>query len=71
MVGTFEEKLEVAIISRLANSRAIVGTHIVFVVRHGEVLSLLWWAEERMPLSVAAGRRQCAPLSGAQIRQTL
>ena len=71
MVGTFEEELEVAIVSRLADSMAIYGTHIVFIVGHGEVLSLLSWAEEGMPLSVAAARRQCAPLSGAQIRQTL
>ena len=71
MVGTFEEKLEATIISQLANSRALSGTHIVFVVRHGEVLSLLWWAEEGMPLSVAAARRQCDPLNGARIRQTL
>lgn len=41
VVGTFEEKLEIAIISRVANSRAIYGTHIVFVVRHGEVLRVL------------------------------
>ena len=41
MVGTFEEKLEIAIISRPVNSRVICGTHIVFVVRHSEVLRVL------------------------------
>ena len=70
VVGTFEEELEVAIISRLANSRGVCGTHIVFVVCHGKVLGVLGWTEEGMPLSVAAARCQCAPLSGAQIRQT-
>lgn len=71
MVGTFEEKLEVAFISRHADSRISCGTHIVFVVRHGEVLRVLKWAEEGMPLSVAAPRCQCAPLSGAQTNQAL
>ena len=69
--GTFEEKLDVAFISQHADSRAICGTHIVFVVRHGKVLRVLRWAEEGMPLSVAAARCQCAPLSGAQTIQTL
>lgn len=64
--STFEEKLEVEPISRLADSRAFFGTHIVFIVRHGEVLWVLRWVEEGMPLSVAAARCQCAPLSGAQ-----
>ena len=70
-MSTFEEKLEVAFISRHTDSRASCGTHIVFVVRHGEVLRVLWWAEEGMPLSVAAARCQCAPLSGAQTKKTL
>ena len=65
MVGTFEEKLEVAFVSQTADSIVICGTHIVFVVRHGEVLRVLRWVEEGMPLSVAAARCQCAPRSGA------
>lgn len=32
---------------------------------------MLRWAEEGMPLSVAAARCQCAPLSGAQTNQNL
>ena len=71
MEGTFEEKLDVAFISQHAESRASCGTHIIFVVRHGEVLRVLRWAEEGMPLSVAAARCQCAPLSGAQTNLTL
>ena len=71
MGGTFEEKLDRAFISQHADSRAICGTHIVFVVRHGEVLRVLRWAGEGMPLSVAAARCQCAPLRGAQTNLTL
>ena len=70
VVGTFEEKLEVAFVSQIVDSTVIFSTHIVFVVRHGEVLRVLSWAEEGMPLSVAAARCQCAPLSGAQTNKT-